>query len=64
MTLPLHYGGFNKFSLQENALSADADGRADMQDGYLITSKFSDEALLGAKIGIYDVSLWDASVYK
>lgn len=57
-------GGFAEYTLADNALSADADGRRIMQDGYIVTSKFLDEALLGAKIGIYDVSLWDASVYK
>ncbi len=57
-------GPISTADLQDAALSADAFGRPIMQDGFLITSKFSDEALLGAHIGFYDLTLWDASVYK
>lgn len=57
-------GGFQNYTLGDNALSADADGRRIMQDGFIVTSKFSDDGLLATKIGIYDVSLWDAAVYK
>lgn len=57
-------GPINTQNIADAALSADALGRGIMEDGYIVTAKMSDEALLGSHIGIYDVTLYDACVYK
>lgn len=63
-------GWIHKFAFQDNALAADTDGRAAMEDGFLTNAKIADTQITAAKMasgafitGIYGTALYDTHLY-
>mgnify|MGYP001559086482 CR=1 FL=1 len=64
-------GWIHKFAFENNALSADTDGRAAMQDSYIQNAKIADSQITATKLasgnvlatGVYGSSRYGNCVY-
>lgn len=63
-------GWIHRFAFENNALSADSDGRSAMQDGFLVNDKIATGTITAVKLasnvlytGTYGSSRYGAAVY-